>query len=159
MSELIKRHEIDLIIYDFDGVMTDNRVLVSQYGKEAVFVNRSDGLAVKIIKNMGIEQMIVSTEANPVVGARAKKLGIPFLQSVNNKKEMIEKHLKKNNIDVKKTVFIGNDINDKDVMKYVGWPIAPADAHKDIRKIAKITLSTKGGYGVVRELLDRLSEV
>ena len=150
---------IILIIYDFDGVMTDNRVLIFKDGKEAVFVNRSDGLAINVIKRMGIAQIIVSTETNPVVRARAKKLGIPLMQSVDDKKKAVKQYLKKNKIPREKVIFVGNDINDKEAMEFVGWPVAPFDAHKDIRAIAKVTLSTKGGYGVVRELLGKLQNV
>lgn len=147
---------VDLIIYDFDGVMTDNRVLVFEDGKEAVFVNRSDGLAIKTIKEMGIAQMIISTETNAVVKARARKLKIPLVQSVDNKRKVVEDYLKKNNIDRRRVAFLGNDINDKEVMESVGWPVASSDAHKEIIKIAKVLLKSKGGCGVVREFLDRL---
>lgn len=146
---------ISLIVYDFDGVMTDNRVLIFEDGQEAVFVNRSDGLAVKIIKNMGIAQLIVSTETSPIVRARAKKLNIPFIQAVKDKKKIIVQYLKKNKILKENVVFVGNDINDKEIMKFIGWPIAPVDAHQEIKKIARIILSSKGGFGVVRELLDK----
>lgn len=151
--------DIELIIYDFDGVMTDNRVLVFENGKEAVFVNRSDGLAVGEIKKMGIRQLIISTERNSVVKARANKLKIPMMQAIEDKKIAVEKYLKKNKIDKKKVVFVGNDINDKAAMELVGLPVAPADAHDDVKKIAKIVLSAKGGYGVVRELYDRIKDV
>ena len=154
----MKIKNIELIIYDFDGVMTDNRVLVFEDGKEAVFVNRSDGLAVNAIKKMGIDQIIVSTEKNSVVRFRAKKLGIPFIQSVADKKKTVEKYLKKNKIQKEKVVFMGNDTNDKEVMGFIGWPAAPADAHPDVKKIARLKLKTKGGFGVVRELYNLLRE-
>jgi len=155
----IKKETILLIIYDFDGVMTDNRALVFEDGKEAVFVNRSDGLAVKAIQDMGIEQIIVSTEASPVVRARAKKLNIPFMESVGDKKKVVEKYLRKKKLCRQNVIFVGNDLNDKEVMEFVGWPIAPVDARREIKKIAKIILSTKGGFGVVRELLDKLKDI
>ena len=78
--------KIKIICYDFDGVMTNNKVYVDQYGKEMVQVNRADGLGVEEIKKLGIEQIIISTEKNPVVSARASKLGIKCLQAINNKK-------------------------------------------------------------------------
>ena len=152
----LKLKDISLIIYDFDGIMTDNRVFLFADGREAVFVNRSDGLAVKVIKKKGVSQLIVSSESNPVVKIRARKLGIPAINSVKNKKEAVERYLKTRKISSKKVVFIGNDINDKEVMKYVNWPIAPIDAHIEIKKIAKIVLLTKGGSGVIREFLDKL---
>ena len=75
MDNLMKK--INLIVYDFDGVMTDNKVFVDQKGREMVQVNRADGLGISEIKKLGIEQIIVSTENNPVVSVRAIKLGIP----------------------------------------------------------------------------------
>jgi YrbI family 3-deoxy-D-manno-octulosonate 8-phosphate phosphatase len=150
--------KIDLIVYDFDGVMTDNRALVFQNGAEAVFVNRSDGLAINIIKEMSIRQVIISTETNPVVNARAEKIKIPCIQSVGNKLEVLKKYLSDNNIDKNKVVFIGNDINDIDAMNYVGYSVAPADAYPEVKNIAMIVLKTKGGYGVVRELLEHIKK-
>lgn len=147
---------IELIIYDFDGVMTDNRALIFEDGREAVFVNRADGLAIELIKKMGIAQIIVSTETNPVVKTRAKKLKIPLMRSVKNKKKTIEKYLEKKGINRKRVIFVGNDINDKEAMEFVGWPVAPADASKEIRKIARITTKSQGGEGVIRELLSFL---
>ncbi|MDD5687488.1 MAG: acylneuraminate cytidylyltransferase [Elusimicrobia bacterium] len=149
---------IELIVYDFDGVMTDNKVTVSQFGNESVKVNRADGLAVSKIKSMGIKQMILSTEKNPVVKKRADKLGITCLYGKNNKKEVLKKYLDNNNISKEKVIFVGNDINDMEVMDYVGYPVAPNDAHEQIKKIAKIITKSKGGDGVVRELLDFLSK-
>jgi len=147
---------IKLIIYDFDGVMTDNRALLMDDGREAVFIHRGDGLAVGGIKKMGIPQITISTEKNPIVAVRAKKLGIPVVQAVEDKKKVVERILKERKIDRKDVVFVGNDLNDEGAMRLVGFPIAPADASKPIKKIAKIVLSTRGGYGVVRELWDLL---
>jgi YrbI family 3-deoxy-D-manno-octulosonate 8-phosphate phosphatase len=152
----IKREDIALIIYDFDGVMTDNRVLIFKNGQEAVWVNRSDGLAVKMIKQMGISQVIVSTEANPIVAVRAKKLQIPFVQGVDDKRKVVEEYLHQNRIQKENVVFVGNDINDESAMKFVGIAITPSDGHPDIKKISHVVLSVKGGYGVVREILELL---
>ena len=80
---------IDLIVYDFDGVMTDNRVLTFQDGTEAVFANRADGLAINMIKEMGINQIILSTEKNAVVEARARKIGIPAIHGVGDKNTVL----------------------------------------------------------------------
>lgn len=144
------------LIYDFDGVMTDNRVLVDQDGKEAVHVNRSDGLAVGEIKKLGFSQIIISTERNSVVGARAKKLGLPVFQSVADKAAAVRQYLAENGFRAEETAFIGNDRNDLEAMRLVGWPLAPADAQEEIRKIAKVVFKAKGGRGVIRELLDLL---
>ena len=146
------------IIYDFDGVMTDNRVLVDQDGREAVFVNRSDGLAVGELKKLGLAQIIISTERNSVVGARAKKLGLPVLQSVADKAAAVRQYLAENGFQPAEVAFVGNDLNDLAAMRTVGWPIAPADAQPEVKKIAKVVLKAKGGRGVVRELFGLLAE-
>lgn len=145
--------DVELIVYDFDGVMTDNKVLVREDGKESVIVNRSDGLAVGMIKQSGFRQMIFSTEKNKVVEARARKLGIPVVAGVDDKKEALSSYCKDNKIHLDNVIYIGNDINDLEVMMSVGYPICPQDAYPNIRKISRIVLSSPGGYGVIRELL------
>ncbi len=143
-----------LIVYDFDGVMTDNKVIVDQHGSEAVVVHRGDGLAVADLMRIGIPQIILSTEQNPVVSRRAEKLKIPCLQGSSDKKDTLIKHLKKHNINKEQVIYFGNDINDLEVMQWVGFSIAPADAHPEIKKIADLVLSSRGGEGVIREFLD-----
>ena len=150
----IPAKSLDLIVYDFDGVMTDNRVIVFQDGAEAVVVNRADGLGVERIRLFGIPQLILSTEANPVVKARAGKLGLEVIACCKDKKMTLNNYCLKNGFDLKKVLYIGNDINDLEVMKIVGYPVAPADAHRDIIKISCLVTKAKGGRGVVRELAD-----
>lgn len=146
--------DLDLIVYDFDGVMTDNRAIVFQDGSEAVIVNRADGLGVERIRKLGIPQLILSTETNPVVKARAEKLRLEVISSCENKKMAIMKYCLQNRLDIEKVLYIGNDINDLEVMKIVGYPVAPAEAHRDIIKISCLVTKAKGGGGVIRELAD-----
>lgn len=143
---------IELIAYDFDGVMTDNRVVVSQDGTESVTVNRSDGLGVDRFRASGIRQLIISTETNPVVQARARKLKIEVIDSCNDKKSALQEYCKANGYDICKTVFVGNDLNDLEVMESVGIPVAPSDAHPSILSVAKLITSARGGCGVIKEL-------
>jgi len=145
---------VKLIVYDFDGVMTDNKVYVDQIGNETVQVNRADGMGISEIKKLDVKQIIISTEKNPVVSVRASKIGIPCLQGVDNKKDVLLDYCRKNNFDLKQVAYIGNDINDKDVMETVGITFCPADAHDSIKGISNHVLKTKGGGGVIRELLD-----
>jgi N-acylneuraminate cytidylyltransferase len=151
--------DINLIVYDFDGVMTDNRVITNKYGKEAVMVNRSDGLAVKILRDMNIPQLIISTEENQVVRLRAAKLKIAVLHGIKNKMISLVKYCRDNGYNMEKVIFIGNDLNDASVMKAVGVPVCPADAAEEIKKISRIILTVSGGKGVVRELLNYIKEV
>lgn len=146
--------KIQLIVYDFDGVMTDNKAMVDQKGNEYVTVNRSDGMAVSRISQIGIKQIIISRENNLVVQKRAAKLGLFCLWGVSNKKTALEKYLIDNGINKEDVVFVGNDINDFEAMNYVGYPIAPSDASEEIKRIARIITKVPGGCGVVREVLD-----
>ena len=148
--------KLRLIVYDFDGVMTNNKVYLDQNGIETVQLSRADGLGVSEIKKLGIEQIIISTETNPVVTTRANKLGIECLQSIGNKKEALKVYCNNNDFDLKNVGFIGNDINDKDVMGIVGFTFCPSDAHESILNISNHIFSSKGGDGVARELLDLL---
>ena len=149
---------INLIVYDFDGVMTNNKVYIDQDGNEMVAVNRADGLGISEIKKLGIQQIIISTEKNRVVSARAAKLDIPCAQGIDNKKDYLIEYCKKKNIDIEKVAFVGNDINDEHVMKISGITFSPSDAHPSIRLISDHVLRSKGGDGVIREILDYIMQ-
>ena len=146
--------DIELIVYDFDGVMTDNKVYVDQHGNEFVQVSRADGLGISEMKKLGIKQIIISTETNPVVNKRAEKLSISCLQCVDDKEKELKTYCCANNVDLTDVLYVGNDINDKKAMELAGWAICPADAHESVKGISKYILRTKGGEGVVREILD-----
>ena len=146
--------DIDLIVYDFDGVMTDNRVIVFQDGTEAVIVNRADGLGVDRFRGLGIPQLILSTETNSVVKARAAKLRLEVIDSCENKKNSLENYCIQKGYDLNRVLYIGNDLNDLEVMEIVGFPVAPTDANQKIKQIAKLITEAKGGEGVVKELSD-----
>ena len=154
---MIFAKDLDLIVYDFDGVMTDNHVIVFQDGAEAVIVNRADGLAVNHIRLFGIPQLILSTETNHVVNARAGKLGLKVIASCEDKKIALKNYCEINGFNLTRVLYIGNDINDLEVMRIVGYPVAPADAHQDIIDISCLVTKSKGGEGVVRELIDLIS--
>jgi 3-deoxy-D-manno-octulosonate 8-phosphate phosphatase (KDO 8-P phosphatase) len=152
-------NSIKLLVYDFDGVMTDNKVFVDQYGNEMVQVNRADGLGVSEIRKLGIEQMILSTETNPVVSARAEKLDLFCLQGVDNKAQALTEYCNVHHISLSNVAYIGNDINDLDVMELVGTTFCPEDAHVSIKEFSQFILSSKGGEGVSREIFDKLKQI
>lgn len=143
---------LKLIIYDFDGVMTDNRVIVSQDGMESVVVHRGDGYGVSQIKKLSIDQVIISTETNPVVERRAEKLKIDIIHGVSDKKSTVMKYCQEKGYAPEEVMFIGNDLNDYDAMMTVGIKGAPADAEEEILAIADWVSQVKGGHGVIREL-------
>ena len=146
--------KIKLIVYDFDGVMTNNTAIVDQNGQESVIVNRSDGLAISELKKLGYEQIIISTETNPVVQKRAEKLKIYCLNGIEDKLITLKEYLNTNRIDKNRVLYVGNDINDFEVMKYVGIPVSPLDAYSIVQDISKIVINKNGGDGVIRELYE-----
>lgn len=148
--------KIDVIIFDFDGVLTDNKVLISEDGTEAVFCNRSDGLAFDYLRNLKVPVYIMSSESNSVVLARAKKLNVPVFNSVGNKGELLIKLCREKKYNLSKVMFVGNDINDLSAMMKVGISVAVADSHKKVLELADIKLSKIGGSGIVREIIEEI---
>lgn len=152
----IKKKDLDLLVYDFDGVLTDNKVLVFDDGREAVWCNRADGLAIHYLKKAGIPQLILSMETNAVVTSRAKKLGIPVLSGIEEKEIVLKKYCDEQKYALNRTLYVGNDVNDLEIMKIVKYPLAPQDAHPQVKKIARFVTKAKGGDGVIKEIFDRL---
>lgn len=147
---------IALVVFDFDGVLTDNRVWVSEDGSESVACSRSDGLAFDMLRHHGIPSLIMSTETNPVVAARAKKLKVEVLQSVSDKGDTLAEYCRQANVALEDVMFVGNDLNDLPAIKIVGHPVAVADSHPAILAISRHTLNTPGGRGAAREVVEQL---
>jgi len=149
---------IEAIVMDFDGVMTDNRVLVFEDGREAVFCNRGDGLGLEMLRRHSIPIAVLSSEANPVVTSRCRKLGIEVMQGIENKSIVLKDWAEKKGLSLSNIIYVGNDTNDIDCMKLVGCPIAVADASKNVQSICNLVLTTPGGHLAVRELAEILEE-
>ncbi len=155
-NSLSEKLDVRLIAFDFDGVLTDNRVLVFENGQEAVFCNRSDGLAFEMLRHAGIPVLILSTETNQVVSARGAKLRVPVLQRVQNKAQALIQYCEEHRVCLERVMFVGNDLNDLSALSIVGLPVCPADACKQVVGRCKVVLKTKGGAGVVREVAEEL---
>ena len=148
--------EINLLILDFDGVLTDNKVYVFEDGREAVVCHRGDGWGIRMLQSVGIEVIILSTESNAVVSARAEKLSVACIQGCQDKAATVQSIIDTRSITGDQIMYVGNDTNDIEAMQLVGHRVAPADAHPQIRAIATIMTDSLGGQGVVRELADLL---
>lgn len=144
--------KVEALVMDFDGVFTDNRVLVLQDGSEGVLCSRSDGWGVARLREQGIAMVVISTETNPVVEARCRKLGIECVTGVDDKLSVMQEWLQKRGIPAENVVYIGNDVNDLSCMQVVGCAVAPADAHPQVLESADMVLEAKGGQGALREL-------
>lgn len=149
---------VEALVLDFDGVLTDNRVLVTDDGHEAVFCSRGDGMGLSHLAKAGVKLLILSKEKNAVVARRAEKLGIECMHAIDDKPAALSAWLQKNGVAVERTVFVGNDVNDVACMTMVGCSACPADAHPSAVAAARITLEARGGHGAVRELCDMILE-
>jgi YrbI family 3-deoxy-D-manno-octulosonate 8-phosphate phosphatase len=149
---------VRLLVLDFDGVLTDNRVWVDQDGREMVAANRSDSLGINRLRQAGVETFVISLETNPVVAARCRKMKVPYIQGENDKAAAVNRLLLERNINASEAVFLGNDINDLPCFPLVGWAVAVADAMPEVARQADFVLTRPGGHAAVRELCDMLVE-
>ena len=152
MKDLLAK--IRLVAFDFDGVFTDNMVYVLEDGTEAVRCFRSDGLGLQKLKKLGIETVIISTEANPVVSARARKLKIRCIQNCQDKRAVLEEIAGNMDITLDEVAFVGNDINDLPCLECAALPIVVQDAYPDVVPTALYQTKRPGGHGAVREVCD-----
>lgn len=148
--------KIKLVVTDFDGVLSDGRVWIDENGKETVAASRSDSMRIKQLRERGIDVMILSSEVNPVVSARAKKMNIEAIHGLglNEKGEALKQFLADKNIDAAQVVYLGNDFNDLPCYEVAGWSVAVADAYPEVLRAADHVLKTNGGFGALRELCD-----
>ncbi len=149
--------KVSLLVMDFDGVLTDNRVWVTQNGEEAVAANRSDSLGLALLlEQKKVASLVLSKERNPVVEARCRKINVPVLQGIDDKATALKNYLVEKKIDPKHVVYIGNDTNDLPCFPVAAFAFAPADALPEVQRRADWVLENQGGRGAVRELCDIL---
>jgi N-acylneuraminate cytidylyltransferase len=150
---------VDLLVMDFDGVLTDNRVWVDGDGKEFVAAYRSDSMGLNLLRKLTkIDLLVLSQEVNPVVAARCGKMRVPYVQGIDDKPAALMQILADRRVRPEHTIFIGNDVTDAACFPLVGWGVAPADAQNEALSRADLVLARKGGHGAVRELAELLIE-
>ena len=157
------------LVFDFDGVFTNNKVLISENGNEFVSCDRGDGLAFNILdnylklNNIHLDYFILSKEKNLIVSSRAKKLGIICHQGIDSKFSFIDNYLDNQKLQLTDKfnglIYVGNDLNDLKVMRHAGLSIAPIDSHNRIIEIAKIVIKKNGGESFVREVIEKLIKI
>ena len=148
---------VRLVAFDFDGVFTDNRVLVDEDGREAAFCTRADGIGTSALQRLGVECLILSTEPNPIVAHRAAKLQLPCVHGVDDKWAALQALLRERGVKAADVAYVGNDLNDEACLTYAGLPICTADAHPSVKPLAKIVTRRKGGDGAVRQICDAIA--
>lgn len=146
------RDDVDAVVLDFDGTQTDDRVYVDSDGRETVAVHRGDGLGIAALRRAGLPMLILSSEENPVVAARARKLRVPVLHGVERKDLALKQWCEEQGIAPERVLYAGNDVNDLPCFDLVGWPVAVASAHDVVRGAARAVTSAAGGAGAIREI-------
>ncbi|MEU9897527.1 MULTISPECIES: N-acylneuraminate cytidylyltransferase [Streptomyces phaeochromogenes group] len=144
--------DIDAVVLDFDGTQTDDRVLIDSDGREFVSVHRGDGLGIAALRKSGRTMLILSSEKNPVVAARARKLQIPVLHGIDRKDLALKQWCEEQGIAPERVLYVGNDVNDLPCFALVGWPVAVASAHDVVRGAARAVTTVPGGDGAIREI-------
>lgn len=160
-SKSISIQDFHTIVFDFDGVFTDNFVYVDDFGTETVRCSREDSFGITLLKNfisssgLRIDIFVLSTEVNEVVIKRCKKMGIECHAGEKRKDRYLDGWLSENRPELSDpflgTLYFGNDLNDLPVMQKVSTSFAPADAHPRIKEVATHVLTSNGGQGFVRE--------
>jgi YrbI family 3-deoxy-D-manno-octulosonate 8-phosphate phosphatase len=146
--------KIDAVVFDFDGVFTDNRVTVDQDGRESATASRLDGMGIGQLKKTGTPVMVLSKEPVPIVMHRCKKLGLECQHGVNDKLPLLEEWLAERRLSLANLIYMGNDINDLECLAAAGCAVIPSDAHPDVFPVADLVLDYPGGMGAVRQLCD-----
>jgi YrbI family 3-deoxy-D-manno-octulosonate 8-phosphate phosphatase len=147
---------LDLVVFDFDGVMTDDRVLIDETGREAVSCSRGDGLGIERLRKAGIPMLVLSKEENAVVRARCRKLGVESFHGIEDKLALLQRLCGERHVLLSNCIYMGNDVNDLGCMSVVGFAVAPLDARPEVRAKADLVVTAPGGRGAVRALCDRL---
>ena len=147
---------VQLVVFDFDGVMTDNTVWVNVHGGETVRCDRGDGWGIARLRDAGVPMVVLSTEEHAVVAARCAKLKLPCVQGSGDKAASLAALLAERGIEPADVIYVGNDVNDLSCLRMVGMPVAVGDAHPEVMAASKLVLTTKGGRGAVREFCDLL---
>lgn len=141
-------------VFDFDGVFTDNRVWTNERGEESVACWRGDAFGLRRLEDVGVDHLILSTETNEAVSARARKIRTTCIQGVADKVPVLHEQLAVRGVSLSETAYLGNDVNDAGCLELVGLPVVPSDAWPEVVPLARLVLTRRGGYGCVREFCD-----
>ena len=150
---------VRLVVFDFDGVFTDNTVYVAEDGTESVRCWRGDGLGLQALQRLGLQVLILSTEVNPVVTARSRKLKVECVQGCDDKRARLEVIVRERGLTFDQVAYVGNDVNDLGCLEAAGVPVIVADAHPSVHGVARLRTERPGGFGAVREVCDLLAAV
>jgi YrbI family 3-deoxy-D-manno-octulosonate 8-phosphate phosphatase len=143
-------------VFDFDGVFSDNRVWTNDRGEESVACFRGDTMGLRRLDEVGVEYLILTSETNDAVAARARKMRADIIKGVEDKLPVLHNEVERRGLSLAETSYVGNDVNDAECLAAVGLPVVPADAWAEVVPLARLVLTRNGGHGCVRELCDAI---
>lgn len=152
--------EVTTFIFDYDGVMTDGRVILQHSDPPLRTANVKDGYVLQLAVKLGYNVVIISGGYSPSMENRFETLNIKdaFI-GVRNKKEVFDRYIKERNINPKQVIYMGDDLPDLPVMKEVGVPVCPADAAEEIKNASLYISDKRGGEGCVRDIIEQVLKV
>lgn len=157
MNVLEHFQDINTFVFDIDGVMTDGSVLLLENGLQARRMNVKDGLALQMAVKNGYNVIIVSGGSSEPIIHRLQYLGLTEINlGLKDKLKFLETYIEQNNLNWKRILFMGDDLPDIPVLKKVGLPCCPADAAIEVKKISKYISPVNGGYGCVRDVIEKV---
>ena len=155
-----KLNKIKTFVFDIDGVFTNGKIMVDSHGNESRSFNTKDGIAVKLANDLGYNITVITGANNNGIKARLNRLGIKnvFLNSSDKVKDLLN-YSKTNNINLEKTVYMGDDLPDTFPMKLVYLKTCPFDAVPEVREISDYISNKNGGEGCVRDIIEQTLKV
>ena len=148
----LKPNRIRLLAMDCDGVLTDGGMYYTESGDEMKRFNAQDGMGIELLRKAGVKTAIISGENTVLIQKRAHKLGIDYLYTgIKDKFSAMQDILLNTGLTFAETAYIGDDINDADLLASVGLGFAVSNARREIREIADLVTEAQGGRGAVRE--------
>lgn len=147
---------LQLVAFDFDGVMTDDTVIVREDGTESVIANRGDGMGILRLKRSGVRAVVISKETNVVVAARCRKLDLQCHHGIDDKLTLLKELAEQESVAREHIAFVGNDVNDVECIAWAGCGIAVANSRPEALAVADWVTRASGGRGAVREICEAI---
>lgn len=155
-----KLHNIDTLVFDYDGVLTNGVVLLQDDGEPLRTANVKDGYAIQYAARMGYTIAIISGGRSKTMETRFRMLNVPHVfLGAGNKLDVYSTFIKEQNIEPANVLYVGDDIPDIKVMEIAGLAVCPADAAEEVKEVADYVSHFKGGEGCVREIIEQVMKV
>lgn len=146
---------IKMIVFDVDGTLTDGKIYMGENGEIMKAFNCHDAVGIRKLKENNILSAIITGRESSIVINRAKEMNIDIIyQNVQDKKSKLKEILIKKNIDHNDVMFVGDDINDLECLKFCGYSCCPNDAVSEVKELCNFVSKYNGGEGVAREIVD-----